>query len=61
MLFAGAVAGVFVIPCSSMKAMTFPKVWDGDDYEETSFTRLIPQYLRSRDNGRVVAFRLAVA
>ncbi|CAE7310237.1 MGAT4C, partial [Symbiodinium pilosum] len=33
-------------------------VWDGDDYEETSFTRLIPQYLRSRDNGRVVAFRI---
>ncbi|CAE7211256.1 MGAT4C, partial [Symbiodinium sp. CCMP2592] len=33
-------------------------VWDGDELKETSFTRLIPEYLKSGESRRVVAFRI---
>jgi len=32
-------------------------VWDGDDYEETGFTKLVPRFLRARPTARAVAFQ----
>ena len=33
-------------------------VWDGDNYDETGFTRLIPQFLRANLKGKAVAFAI---
>mmetsp|Transcript_53697 Transcript_53697/g.100628 ORF Transcript_53697/g.100628 Transcript_53697/m.100628 type:complete len:251 (+) Transcript_53697:59-811(+) len=34
-------------------------VWDGDELGENSFTRLVPQFLKSGEDRRVVAFRIS--